>query len=101
MPPREAEPLGALGAAPVCAETTRQIPKNYVPCVFLGQGGPPKSSKCPAMGWEGAALVEEESSRGGIELNNNSCIDGEFQQWASKRRAANSSKEVGTRRGFQ
>ncbi|XP_040031739.2 eukaryotic translation initiation factor 2-alpha kinase 1 isoform X1 [Gasterosteus aculeatus] len=93
VPPREAEPLGALGAAPVCAETTRQIPKNYVPCVFLGQGGPPKSSKCPAMGWEGAALVEEESSRGGIELNNNSCIDGEFQQWASKRRAANSSKE--------
>nr|XP_040031739.1 eukaryotic translation initiation factor 2-alpha kinase 1 isoform X1 [Gasterosteus aculeatus aculeatus] len=93
VPPREAEPLGALGAAPVCAETTRQIPKNYVPCVFLGQGGPPKSSKCPAMGWEGAALVEDESSRGDIELNNNSCIDGEFQQWASKRRAANPSKE--------
>ncbi|XP_037320438.2 eukaryotic translation initiation factor 2-alpha kinase 1 isoform X2 [Pungitius pungitius] len=98
VPPREAEPLGAPGAPPeksqvVCAKTTRQIPKNYVPCVFLGQGGPPKTSKCPAMGWEGAALVEEESSRGSIELNNNSCINEEFLQWASKRRTGNPSKE--------
>ncbi|KAM8837826.1 eukaryotic translation initiation factor 2-alpha kinase 1 isoform 2-T2 [Spinachia spinachia] len=98
VPPREGEPFGALGAAPersqvVCAVNTRQIPKNYVPCVFLGQGGPPNSSKCPAMGWEGAALVEEESSRGSIELNNNSCIDEDSPPWASKRRTANPSKE--------
>ncbi|XP_054454766.1 eukaryotic translation initiation factor 2-alpha kinase 1 isoform X2 [Anoplopoma fimbria] len=97
--PREAEPLKALVPTPekgqvVCAKTMRPIPKNYVPCVFLGQGGPPKSSKCPAMGGDSSALLEEESSRSSIELNNNSCIDKEFQQWAGKKRSTKLSKEV-------
>ncbi|XP_060950486.1 eukaryotic translation initiation factor 2-alpha kinase 1 isoform X2 [Limanda limanda] len=61
----------------VCPQTVRRIPENYVPCVFLGQKGPIKSSKCPAMGWESSELLEEESGR--IELNDNSCID---EQWA-------------------
>ncbi|XP_071319626.1 eukaryotic translation initiation factor 2-alpha kinase 1 [Trachinotus anak] len=68
----------------VCPKTTRRLPENYVPCVFLGQRGPMKGSKCPAMGWDSSALLEEECSRSSIELNNNSCIDKECQQWADK-----------------
>ncbi|KAK9530617.1 hypothetical protein VZT92_012107 [Zoarces viviparus] len=97
--PRAAEPVEALVPTPekgqvVCAKTMRRIPKNYVPCVFLGQGGPPKTSKCPAMGWDSSAVFEEESSRSSIELNNNSCIDKEFQQWAGNKRKTKPSKEV-------
>ncbi|XP_040922854.1 eukaryotic translation initiation factor 2-alpha kinase 1 isoform X2 [Toxotes jaculatrix] len=68
----------------VCPKTMRRIPENYVPCVFLGQQGPMKSSKCPAMGWDSSALLEEESSRSSMELNNNICIDKDCQQWADK-----------------
>lgn len=60
----------------------RRIPKNYVPCVFLGHRDPMKGTKCPATGWDSSALLEEESSRSSIELNNNSCIDKDCQQWA-------------------
>lgn len=76
----------------MCPKTVRCLPENYVPCVFLGKQDPIKSSKCPAMGWDGAVL-DEESSRSSIELNNNSCIDKECQQWADKR-TARPSKEV-------
>ncbi|XP_028423925.1 eukaryotic translation initiation factor 2-alpha kinase 1 isoform X2 [Perca flavescens] len=80
VPPREAEHVTALVPTQekgkvVCPKTMRRIPENYVPCVFLGQGGPPKSSKCPAMGRNSSALLEEESSRSSMELNNNSCIN--------------------------
>uniref|UniRef100_A0A665WKH9 Eukaryotic translation initiation factor 2-alpha kinase 1 n=1 Tax=Echeneis naucrates TaxID=173247 RepID=A0A665WKH9_ECHNA len=68
----------------VCPKTTCRIPENYVPCVFLGQQGALKSSKCPATGWETSAILEEESSRSSIELNNNSCIDKEYQQLADR-----------------
>ncbi|GAA6219879.1 eukaryotic translation initiation factor 2-alpha kinase 1 [Lates japonicus] len=69
----------------VCPKTMRRIPENYVPCVFLGQRAPIKSSKCPATGWDSSALLEEESSRSSIELNNNFCRDKEYQQWTDKR----------------
>ncbi|XP_035002663.2 eukaryotic translation initiation factor 2-alpha kinase 1 isoform X1 [Hippoglossus stenolepis] len=62
----------------VCPQTMHRIPENYVPCVFLGQKGPIKSSKCPAMGWDSSELLEEESGR--IELNDKSCID---EQWTN------------------
>ncbi|TNN39270.1 Eukaryotic translation initiation factor 2-alpha kinase 1 [Liparis tanakae] len=100
--PREADPVGAPVQTPetgqvVCAKTMRRIPTNYVPCVFLGQGGPPKSSKCPAMGWDSSVLFEEESSRSSVEPNdnnNNACIDKDFQPRAGKKRTAKPSKEV-------
>ncbi|KAF3853371.1 hypothetical protein F7725_014059 [Dissostichus mawsoni] len=84
-PPRETDPFTALVPTPetgqvVCPKTMRRVPNNYVPCVFLGQRAPPKSSKCPAM--SSSALLEDGSSRSSIELNNNSCYDQEFQQWA-------------------
>ncbi|XP_033975109.1 eukaryotic translation initiation factor 2-alpha kinase 1 isoform X2 [Trematomus bernacchii] len=84
-PPRETDPFTALVPTPetgqvVCPKTMRRVPNNYVPCVFLGQRAPPKSSKCPAM--SSSALLEDGSSRSNIELNNNSCYDQEFQQWA-------------------
>ncbi|XP_078135510.1 eukaryotic translation initiation factor 2-alpha kinase 1 isoform X1 [Sander vitreus] len=80
VPPREAEHVTALVPTQekgqvVCPKTMRRIPENYVPCVFLGQRGPLKSSKCPVMGRDSSALLEEESSRSSMELNNNSCID--------------------------
>uniref|UniRef100_A0A4W6CL25 Eukaryotic translation initiation factor 2-alpha kinase 1 n=1 Tax=Lates calcarifer TaxID=8187 RepID=A0A4W6CL25_LATCA len=77
----------------VCPKTMRRIPENYVPCVFLGQHAPIKSSKCPATGWDSSALLEEESSRSSIELNNNFCRDKEYQQWTDKR-TTKPSKEV-------
>lgn len=82
----------------VCPKTMRRLPENYVPCVFLGQRGPMKSSICPAMGWDSSAVLEEESSRSSIELNNNSCIDKERQQWAVKC-TTKPSKEVCASRG--
>ncbi|XP_063749208.1 eukaryotic translation initiation factor 2-alpha kinase 1 isoform X2 [Eleginops maclovinus] len=95
-PPRETEPVTALvptaeNGQVVCPKMMRRIPNNYVPCVFLGQRGPPKSSKCPAM--SSSALLEDGSSRNSIELNNNSCIDNEFQEWA-EHRTTKPSKEV-------
>ncbi|XP_051273712.1 eukaryotic translation initiation factor 2-alpha kinase 1 isoform X1 [Dicentrarchus labrax] len=69
----------------VCPKTMRRIPENYVPCVFLGQRELIKGSKCPATGWDSSALLEEESSRSSIELNNNSCIDKECQGWTDIR----------------
>ncbi|XP_034414072.1 eukaryotic translation initiation factor 2-alpha kinase 1 isoform X1 [Cyclopterus lumpus] len=97
--PREAEPFRTVVPTQekgqvVCAKTMRRIPTNYVPCVFLGQGGPPKTSKCPAMGWDSSALLEEESSRSSIEPNKNSCIDKDFQPRAGKKRTTKPSKEV-------
>lgn len=87
VPPRETEPVTALVPAQekgqvVCPKTMRHLPENYVPCVFLGKQGPKISSKCPAMNLDTSALIEEESSRSSIELNNNSCIDKEYWQWA-------------------
>ncbi|TKS90029.1 Eukaryotic translation initiation factor 2-alpha kinase 1 [Collichthys lucidus] len=85
-PPRDTQLVKALVPAQekgqvVCPKTMRRIPTNYVPCVFLGQRDPAKSSKCPATGLDSSALLEEESSRSSIELNNNFCIDGEYPQW--------------------
>ncbi|KAM3591882.1 uncharacterized protein V6R79_008963 [Siganus canaliculatus] len=68
----------------VCPKTMRRIPKNYVPCVFLGQRDPTKFSKiskCPATGWESPELLEDGSSRSSLELNNNSCVGKDCQQW--------------------
>uniref|UniRef100_A0A3Q3VWZ2 non-specific serine/threonine protein kinase n=1 Tax=Mola mola TaxID=94237 RepID=A0A3Q3VWZ2_MOLML len=59
----------------------RCIPKNYVPCVFLGPRELIKNSKCPATGWESSALLEEQCSRSSIEVNNNSCLNKDCQQW--------------------
>ncbi|KAM9336505.1 eukaryotic translation initiation factor 2-alpha kinase 1 isoform 2-T2 [Symphorus nematophorus] len=97
-PPRETQPVTALVPTQgkgqvVCPKTMRRIPTNYVPCVFLGQQDPMKSSKCPATGLDSSALLEEESSRSSIELNNNSYIDKDSQQWADVR-TTKASKEV-------
>ncbi|KAM7371030.1 hypothetical protein PAMP_010532 [Pampus punctatissimus] len=85
--PRESNPVTALVPTQekgqvVCPKTMRCIPENYVPCVFLGQQGPKKSSKCPAMSWDTSVLFEEDSSRSSLELNNNSCIDKDCWQLA-------------------
>lgn len=67
----------------VCPKNMRHIPKNYVPCVFLGQQDLVKTSKCPAKGCDSSLLVEELSSRGSAELNNNnSQVNGECQHWS-------------------
>ncbi|MEQ2204431.1 hypothetical protein XENOCAPTIV_013129 [Xenoophorus captivus] len=66
----------------VCPKTVQRMPENYVPCVFLGQGEHRSSSKCPAMGWDRSAMLDKESCRSSIELNNNSYIDKEHQQRA-------------------
>ncbi|XP_041829567.1 eukaryotic translation initiation factor 2-alpha kinase 1 isoform X2 [Melanotaenia boesemani] len=96
-PPSESPPVRALVSARegqvVCPKTMGRIPENYVPCVFLGQRGAVNSTKCPAMDLDNSALLEEEASRSSIELNNNSCIDNECQQWAEKR-TRRPSKEV-------
>nr|XP_020471527.1 eukaryotic translation initiation factor 2-alpha kinase 1 isoform X1 [Monopterus albus] len=77
----------------VCPKTMRRIPENYIPCVFLGQQGPMRSFRCPVAGWEGSVLFEEESSRSSMELNNNSYINKECQQWGDQR-TTKPSKEV-------
>ncbi len=97
--PKETQPVKALVPTQekgqvVCPKTMRRIPNNYVPCVFLGQRDPLKNSKCPATGLDSSALLDEESSRSSIELNNNSCMDKEFKRVADIR-AAKPSKEVG------
>lgn len=75
-PPQETGPV-------VCPKTMRRIPRNYVPCVFLGQQDLVKTSKCPAKGCDGSLLVEEQSSRGSAELNNNnSQVNGECEHWS-------------------
>lgn len=101
VPPRETQPVKDLVPTQergqvVCPKMMRRIPVNYVPCVFLGQRAPvsTQSSKCPATGLDSSALLEEESSRSSIELNNNSCTDKDCQQWADKR-TIKPSKEVG------
>ncbi|XP_031595550.2 eukaryotic translation initiation factor 2-alpha kinase 1 isoform X2 [Oreochromis aureus] len=97
VPQRDTQPIKALvptqDGQVVCPKTMRRIPENYVPCVFLGQQGPIKASKCPAMGWDASPVLDEESSRSSMELNNNSCIDKECQQWTEKR-PTRPSKEV-------
>ncbi|XP_026034731.1 eukaryotic translation initiation factor 2-alpha kinase 1 isoform X3 [Astatotilapia calliptera] len=97
VPQRDTQPIKALVPTQegqvVCPKTMRRIPENYVPCVFLGQQGPIKTSKCPAMGWDASAVLDEESSRSSMELNNNSCIDKECHQWTEKR-PTRPSKEV-------
>ncbi|XP_034716557.1 eukaryotic translation initiation factor 2-alpha kinase 1 isoform X2 [Etheostoma cragini] len=80
VPPTEVEHVSALVPTQekgqlLCPKMMRRIPENYVPCVFLGQRGPSKSSKCPAMGRDSSALLDEDSSRSSMELNNNSCIN--------------------------
>ncbi|XP_063337559.1 eukaryotic translation initiation factor 2-alpha kinase 1 isoform X1 [Pelmatolapia mariae] len=97
VPQRDTQPIKALVPTQegqvVCPKTMRRIPENYVPCVFLGQQGPIKASKCPAMGWDASAVLDDESSRSSMELNNNSCIDKECHQWTEKR-PTRPSKEV-------
>lgn len=94
-----AETLAVNGVSPtqgtgqvVCPKTMRRIPKNYVPCVFLGQRDLMKTSKCPAKGCDGSLRVKEQSSRGSAELNN-SQVNGECQQWPDVC-ATKASKEV-------
>ncbi|XP_069547460.1 eukaryotic translation initiation factor 2-alpha kinase 1 isoform X1 [Brachyistius frenatus] len=86
VPAKETQPVKALVSVQegqvVCPKTMHRLPENYVPCVFLE--GPKLSSKCPAVTWDSSALLEEESSRSSIELNNNACIDKECQQWDDK-----------------
>ncbi|XP_024913487.1 eukaryotic translation initiation factor 2-alpha kinase 1 isoform X1 [Cynoglossus semilaevis] len=84
----------------VCPKTRHGIPENFVPCVFLGKRTPLKSSKCPAMGWDSSVLLEEESSRSSMELNNNSCIDKDCLQWTDQR-SHKSSNDVGPKVQFQ
>ncbi|XP_078146756.1 eukaryotic translation initiation factor 2-alpha kinase 1 isoform X2 [Centroberyx gerrardi] len=90
--PRETQPVQVLvpnqeKGQVLCPKTMRRIPENYVPCAFLGQRSPVKNSKCPAVSWDGSVLLEDDSSRRNVELNNNSCIDMESQQWADKHTA--------------
>uniref|UniRef100_W5KKA7 Eukaryotic translation initiation factor 2-alpha kinase 1 n=1 Tax=Astyanax mexicanus TaxID=7994 RepID=W5KKA7_ASTMX len=58
-------------------------PQNFVPCVFLGK---PRSvvDTCPALSWDTSVLSEDEASPNRVELNNNSYIDMDSQQWAEK-----------------
>lgn len=85
---KETQPMRAIVSSNegqvVCPRTMRRIPENYVPCVFLGQRAPKNGSKCLAMDWDASALLDEEPSRNSTELNNNSYIDKECQQWADK-----------------
>ncbi|XP_017273913.1 eukaryotic translation initiation factor 2-alpha kinase 1 isoform X2 [Kryptolebias marmoratus] len=87
-PASETQPIRAVvptkeGQA-VCPRTLRRIPENYVPCVFLGQREPKSGPKCPTTGWDTPALLDEESSRNSIKLNNNSYGDKECRQWPDK-----------------
>lgn len=66
----------------VCPKTMRCVPKNYVPCVFLGKQDLIKNSKCPATGWDRSAVLEEQTSGSSIELKNNSCLNTDIQQWS-------------------
>ncbi|XP_037133735.1 eukaryotic translation initiation factor 2-alpha kinase 1 isoform X1 [Syngnathus acus] len=78
-----------------CPSMMRRIPENYVPCVFLGQRGPIKTSKCPAVGWDTSGLLEEESSNSGIEVNNNSsCVEKKCEQYSDNKQMAKPAKEV-------
>lgn len=94
-PQGDLQPLRAVVPAcegqVVCPKTMRLIPENYVPCVFLGKGHPSHTSRCPAMGWDSSALLEE-NSKSSIN-NNNSCTDKDCQQRTDKR-ATKPSQEV-------
>uniref|UniRef100_H3D5R6 Eukaryotic translation initiation factor 2-alpha kinase 1 n=1 Tax=Tetraodon nigroviridis TaxID=99883 RepID=H3D5R6_TETNG len=86
VPQSETQALKAVAPAQetgqvVCPKTMRCIPRNYVPCVFLGQQEAIKSSKCPATDWDRVAQLDELSSRSSIEMNN-SCRNTELQQWS-------------------
>ncbi|XP_061666679.1 eukaryotic translation initiation factor 2-alpha kinase 1 [Syngnathoides biaculeatus] len=79
----------------LCPNMMRRIPENYVPCVFLGQRGSMKASKCPAVGWDMSSLLEGESSRNSIELNNNNtCEEKKCEQYNNNKDLARPSKEV-------
>lgn len=86
VPPRETQPLKAVAPAHetgqvVCPKTMRCIPRNYVPCVFLGQQDLIKNSKCPATGWDRPVLLDNYTSKSSIEVNN-SCQNTDIQQWS-------------------
>ncbi|XP_029953217.1 eukaryotic translation initiation factor 2-alpha kinase 1 isoform X2 [Salarias fasciatus] len=91
-PQRDSPPVTAVVAAQqgpvVCPKTMRRIPENYVPCVFLGQRGPPEASRCPAMSLDASLLLEEESCRSSVPLNDNE------RPPRAEKRAAKPSKEV-------
>ncbi|XP_061823449.1 eukaryotic translation initiation factor 2-alpha kinase 1 [Nerophis lumbriciformis] len=98
VPPSGGSPVKDLvvtqeTAQGVCPNTMRRIPENYVPCVFLGQRAPLKTSKCPAVGWDTLGMLEESSSRRNPELTNNSCVEKECEQWDDQC-TARPSKEV-------
>ncbi|XP_077406565.1 eukaryotic translation initiation factor 2-alpha kinase 1 isoform X2 [Vanacampus margaritifer] len=95
-PPAQALALTLDKGQGVCPNMMRRIPENYVPCVFLGQRAPIKTSKCPAVGWDTSGLLEEESSTDSVEVNNNnsSCVEKECEQYNSNRHTARPSKEV-------
>lgn len=87
VPQSETQALKAVAPAQetgqvVCPKTMRCIPRNYVPCVFLGRQEAIKSSKCPATDWDRAAQLDELSSRNSMKMNNNSCRNAELQQWS-------------------
>lgn len=75
------DPVQEMGQV-VCPKTMRCIPRNYIPCVFLGQQDFIKNSKCPATGWDRSALLDEQASGSSIEVKNNSCLNLDIQQWS-------------------
>ncbi|XP_056911014.1 eukaryotic translation initiation factor 2-alpha kinase 1 isoform X1 [Takifugu flavidus] len=86
-PERDTQAVKAVGSAQevgqvVCPKTMRCIPRNYIPCVFLGQQDLIKNSKCPATGWDRSAVLDEQTSGSSIKLNNNSCFNTDIQQWS-------------------
>ena len=85
VPQSETQALKAVTPAQetgqaVCPKTMRLFPKNYVPCVLLGQQNLIKSSKCPATNWNRVAQLDELSSRSSMEMNNNNCCNTDIQQ---------------------
>ncbi|XP_050980379.1 eukaryotic translation initiation factor 2-alpha kinase 1 isoform X4 [Labeo rohita] len=66
----------------VCPKNVRN-PQNFVPCVFLGK---PRAtvSKCPAAKWDSSTLSEDDLSQNRLELNNNSYIDMDTNEWSEK-----------------
>ncbi|XP_073683858.1 eukaryotic translation initiation factor 2-alpha kinase 1 [Garra rufa] len=66
----------------VCPKNVRN-PQNFVPCVFLGK---PRATvnKCPAAKWDSSTLSEDDLSQNRLELNNNSYIDMDTNEWSEK-----------------
>ncbi|XP_062330992.1 eukaryotic translation initiation factor 2-alpha kinase 1 isoform X1 [Osmerus eperlanus] len=85
-PPTKAPGQQGETSQAVCPKTMQRVPDNYVPCVFLGRGGPgvgpPLKEPCPAVSWDGSRVTEDESN--GLEGNNNSCTDKDSQKWTDK-----------------